>query len=60
LEQEFVQTVKEMVSDVNPMVVANAVVALSDIHEISNDKDVFVITASTLNKLLNALNECTE
>lgn len=60
MEQEFVQTVKEMVSDVNPMVVANAVVALSDIHEISNDKDVFVITASTLNKLLNALNECTE
>ncbi|KAI8342290.1 adaptin N terminal region-domain-containing protein [Chlamydoabsidia padenii] len=60
MEQDFVKDVKEMVSDVNPMVVANAVVALADIHEISNEKDVFVITASTLNKLLNALNECTE
>ncbi|KAI8337142.1 adaptin N terminal region-domain-containing protein [Chlamydoabsidia padenii] len=60
VEQDFVKDVKEMVSDVNPMVVANAVVALADIHEVSNNKDVFVITASTLNKLLNALNECTE
>ncbi|CAO3579535.1 unnamed protein product [Absidia cylindrospora] len=60
VEQDFVKDVKEMVSDVNPMVVANAVVALADIHEVSNNKDVFVISASTLNKLLNALNECTE
>ncbi|SAM07572.1 hypothetical protein [Absidia glauca] len=60
VEQDFVKDVKEMVSDVNPMVVANAVVALADIHEVSNNKDVFVITASILNKLLNALNECTE
>lgn len=49
-----------MVSDINPMVVANAVIALADIHEISNNKDVFVINSTTLNKLLNALNECTE
>ncbi|KAI8099337.1 adaptin N terminal region-domain-containing protein [Halteromyces radiatus] len=60
VEQDFVKDVKEMVSDINPMVVANAVVALADIHEISNKKDIFVINGSTLNKLLNALNECTE
>ncbi|CAO3647152.1 unnamed protein product [Cunninghamella blakesleeana] len=59
-EQDFVNSLKEMVSDINPMVVANAVIALADIHEISNHKDVFVINSTTLNKLLNALNECTE
>ncbi|CAO3622010.1 unnamed protein product [Cunninghamella echinulata] len=59
-EQDFVNDLKEMVSDINPMVVANAVIALADIHEISNNKDVFVINSTTLNKLLNALNECTE
>ncbi|KAI9308729.1 adaptin N terminal region-domain-containing protein [Cunninghamella echinulata] len=60
VEQDFVNDLKEMVSDINPMVVANAVIALADIHEISNNKDVFVINSTTLNKLLNALNECTE
>lgn len=60
VEQDFVNMVKEMVSDINPMVVANAVVALSDINEASATKDVFVVNTSILNKLLHALNECTE
>lgn len=60
LEQDFVSAVKEMVSDINPMVVANAVVALSDINEASTTKDVFVVNGTILNKLLHALNECTE
>ncbi|KAI8071065.1 adaptin N terminal region-domain-containing protein [Gongronella butleri] len=60
VEQDFVNEVKELVSDINPMVVANAVIALQDIHELSATKDVFIINQSVLNKLLNALNECTE
>jgi AP-1 complex subunit beta-1 len=60
LESGFVETLQEMVSDINPMVVANAVVALSDINEASPETVVFKIAGGTLNKLLHALNECTE
>ncbi|OAD71564.1 hypothetical protein PHYBLDRAFT_134596 [Phycomyces blakesleeanus NRRL 1555(-)] len=60
IEQDFVNMVKELVSDINPMVVANAVVALSDIQEASPESEVFIINSTTLNKLLHALNECTE
>jgi AP-1 complex subunit beta-1 len=60
MEQDFVNSVLEMVSDVNPMVVANAVIALTDINEASPDKNIFEITTNTSNKLLHALNECTE
>ncbi|KAG2189000.1 hypothetical protein INT44_004142 [Umbelopsis vinacea] len=60
LESGFVESLQEMVSDINPMVVANAVVALSDINEASPETVVFKITGGTLNKLLHALNECTE
>ncbi len=48
-----------MLADSNPMVVANAVAALAEIHEVSG-KDVFQITNQSLFKLLRALNECTE
>lgn len=41
------------------MVVANAVAALSEIDEVSKT-DVFKINTNNLNKLLAALNECTE
>lgn len=49
-------------------VVANAVTALSDIHVSASllppspeaEKGVFVITSTTLQKLLVALNECSE
>ncbi|KAI9270566.1 adaptin N terminal region-domain-containing protein [Phascolomyces articulosus] len=60
LEQDFVSAVQEMVSDINPMVVANAVISLSDINELSKNNDVFVVNTTILNKLLHALNECTE
>ncbi|KAI8978920.1 adaptin N terminal region-domain-containing protein [Pilobolus umbonatus] len=60
MEQDFVSSVKEMLSDVNPMVVANAVVALTDINEASPGKSIFEINANIANKLLHALNECTE
>lgn len=48
-----------MLSDANPMVVANAVAALSEIQEISG-KPMLHITSQSLFKLLRALNECTE
>jgi AP-1 complex subunit beta-1 len=48
-----------MLSDSNPAVVANAVAALCEVQE-NTDKVIFKITASTLHKLLAALNECTE
>ena len=50
---------QDLLADSNPMVVANAVAALAEIHEVSG-KDVFQITSQSLFKLLRALNECTE
>ena len=48
-----------MLSDANPMVVANAIAALSEIQE-QGGQEVLQITPHTLFKLLAALNECTE
>jgi AP-1 complex subunit beta-1 len=58
-EQDFLERLRDMISDPNPMVVANAVAALAEISEASN-KDVFQINSAMLQKLLAALNECTE
>lgn len=49
----------DLISDSNPSVVANGVAALSEIAETSG-KDVMRISAAVLQKLLAALNECTE
>merc|ERR1719464_1649444 len=59
LERGFIERLREMLSDVNPMVVANAVAALTEICEASG-MDYFKIDGNTLSKLLTALNECTE
>lgn len=48
-----------MLSDANPMVVANSLAAMQEIQEVSG-KEVLQITPHTLFKLLAALNECTE
>ena len=58
-ERGFLDTLKDLISDSNPMVVANAVAALAEIQE-SSSRPVFEITTATLFKLLAALNECTE
>merc|ERR1719295_639523 len=58
-ERGFIIMLREMLSDVNPMVVANAVAALTEICEASGE-DHFKIDSNTLSKLLTALNECTE
>ncbi|KAI9511229.1 Adaptor protein complex beta subunit [Russula earlei] len=69
LENGFLEQLHEMISDSNPMVVANTVTALADIHASatsqqpstsSSDPAIFTVTPTILNKLLIALNECSE
>jgi len=56
--QGFLELLVDLLSDANPMVVSNAVAALSEIAETS--PDAFRVTPHTLSKLLAALNECSE
>ncbi|KAH7513901.1 hypothetical protein FEM48_Zijuj11G0031900 [Ziziphus jujuba var. spinosa] len=58
-DRGFLEALKDLISDNNPMVVANAVASLAEIQDNSN-KPIFEITSHTLSKLLTALNECTE
>ncbi|KAI0696088.1 clathrin binding protein [Cytidiella melzeri] len=64
IENGFLETLRDMIADSNPMVVANTVAALTDIHHAAvaagSNGDIFVITSNVLNKLLIALNECSE
>lgn len=50
---------QDLLADSNPMVVANAVAALSEIQD-GNGREVFEINTQYLFKILRALNECTE
>ncbi len=50
---------QDMLGDSNPMVVANALAALTEIRDISST-EVVQYTPQLLFKLLRALNECTE
>eukprot|EP00795_Rhopilema_esculentum_P015199 gene15199-6401_t len=60
-DQGFLETLRDLLSDSNPMVVANAVAALAEIADSSpNAHQYFEINPQTINKLLAALNECTE
>ncbi|KAL6536397.1 hypothetical protein OROGR_012969 [Orobanche gracilis] len=58
-DRGFLDGLKDLISDNNPMVVANAVAALAEIQE-NSSRPIFEITSHTLSKLLTALNECTE
>ncbi|KAL8088883.1 hypothetical protein AgCh_038592 [Apium graveolens] len=58
-DRGFLDSLKDLISDNNPMVVANAVAALAEIQD-NSSRPVFEITSQTLTKLLTALNECTE
>ncbi|EPQ55646.1 Adaptor protein complex beta subunit [Gloeophyllum trabeum ATCC 11539] len=68
LENGFLEQLHDMIADSNPMVVANTVAALSDIHASvtsqpdysPDDPALFNVTTNILNKLLIALNECSE
>eukprot|EP01133_Synstelium_polycarpum_P016088 gene16088-19144_t len=57
--QGFLDILNDMLGDSNPMVVANAVASLTEIDEVSKT-EIFKIHTGNLNKLLAALNECTE
>lgn len=59
VDQGFLNTLRDLISDSNHTVVANAVAALVEISEASN-KDVFQMNADMLAKLLSALDACTE
>ncbi|PIL26202.1 hypothetical protein GSI_11957 [Ganoderma sinense ZZ0214-1] len=64
IENGFLEQLRDMIADSNPMVVANTVAALSDIHlaavAAGVPRDQFPITTDIVNKLLVALNECSE
>ncbi|KAJ3061397.1 AP-1 complex subunit beta-1, partial [Podochytrium sp. JEL0797] len=60
IDNGLISSLQEMLSDRNPMVIANAVSALSEIHAQTPQDHIFHITPAILTKLLAALNECTE
>jgi AP-1 complex subunit beta-1 len=60
IENGFLELLQGMLNDANPMVVANAVQALGEIHETAPDLDAFDVNVQIHTKLLVALNECTE
>eukprot|EP00658_Telonema_sp_P-2_P025812 TRINITY_DN20404_c0_g1_i20.p1 TRINITY_DN20404_c0_g1~~TRINITY_DN20404_c0_g1_i20.p1 ORF type:complete len:514 (+),score=211.15 TRINITY_DN20404_c0_g1_i20:190-1731(+) len=55
---DFISALHELIEDSTPMVVANAVAALTEIQQYTTG--LFSLTPSTLHKLLKALDECTE
>jgi vesicle coat complex subunit len=60
-DQGFLDLLRDLLSDSNPMVVANAVASLTEISDTSPTAAVqFELTSAIVNKLLTALNECTE
>lgn len=60
LENGFLEMLQEMIGDPNPMVVANSVTALSEIHHAAPQTQALQVSTNILRKLLMALNECTE
>ena len=60
LENGFLESLQEMIGDPNPMVVANCVAALSEIHEAAPETGALQVNPAMLKKMLMALNECTE
>lgn len=59
-DRGFPETLRDMVSDPNPMVVANAVAALAEIQEASGQDMMHSLGPMAQSKLLAAVNECTE
>ncbi|KAM3358754.1 hypothetical protein P3S68_021687 [Capsicum galapagoense] len=55
----FLDALKDLISDNNPMFVANIVAALAEMQE-SSSRPISEITSHTLSKLLTALNKCIE
>lgn len=62
IEFGFVEQLQELLTDSNPMVIANALNALYEIKDMNTDPnmEVLVITKDLVKSLLLCLNECTE
>lgn len=60
IDNDFLTKLQKLVEDSNPMVVANAISALAEIHEADPSLNVLTITPALLKKFLIALNECAE
>lgn len=75
VENGFVAQLGDLISDANPMVVANAITALAEIQEVATaalqsaqehgtpapaHASIFLMDSTILSKLLIALGECTE
>ncbi|KAI9297823.1 Adaptor protein complex beta subunit [Neoconidiobolus thromboides FSU 785] len=60
IDNGFINSLLDLVSDNNPMVISNAITSLMEINEMSSGKKVFTITYPILTKLVRALNECSE
>ncbi|CAE7216563.1 BETAC-AD [Symbiodinium natans] len=58
-DQGFVDILKDLLGDGNPMVVANAVAGLAEISQTCG-KDLLDLDKGNIHKLLAALNECNE
>eukprot|EP00285_Hemiselmis_virescens_P003022 CAMPEP_0173411922 /NCGR_PEP_ID=MMETSP1356-20130122/78300_1 /TAXON_ID=77927 ORGANISM="Hemiselmis virescens, Strain PCC157" /NCGR_SAMPLE_ID=MMETSP1356 /ASSEMBLY_ACC=CAM_ASM_000847 /LENGTH=489 /DNA_ID=CAMNT_0014373745 /DNA_START=35 /DNA_END=1500 /DNA_ORIENTATION=- len=58
-DQGFIDSLRDLIADPNPMVVANAVAALAEISE-SSGEALFELAPSALTNMLMALNECSE
>ena len=58
-EEGFIERLRRMIGDSSPMVVANAVASLCDIED-TIGYDVLRLKPKLVNKLLAALNECSE
>ncbi|CAN8063503.1 unnamed protein product [Agarophyton chilense] len=56
----FIDELQQLLVDGNPMVVSNAVAALSEISESSNNRSLLPLNSSTIPRFLSALSECTE
>lgn len=60
VEEGFLKQLQNLISDANPMTVANAVVALSEIAQSSDNPSLLPLNSETVPRLLAALSECTE
>jgi AP-1 complex subunit beta-1 len=58
-DRGFLDMLRDMTSDANPMVVSNAVAALSEIYSVSDDQ-VLTFSKATSSYLISAMEQCTE
>lgn len=60
IEEGFITSLQNLIMDPNPMTVANAVAALSEIAQASETPSLIPLNSKTVPRFLSALSECTE